>query len=354
MSIAEHLLTLGESLSDILNDCNDALVEKGVSMAGNLRGVADLIRQISIGSGGGSGGSGSGDGEYEYEYYFIGTGDPQLRFYGKMGGNAGEGDEWLVHIEADGVPVIPAGQARDIIFYEGDFVVRFHEVGASNVIMGKFVSCFNIKVIDIDGNIVDGDVTLKADESCGWLAPSNGSGGYGGGLGIAFVDTDPVFAYQHDYKMQIQMEYTSDSNDDGGNSGGEDVGGDTGDDNTGSGDNTGDNGDTPLTEYDYSGTVTVSNKTTLDLNISGLSDINVNGIYLELEGAGDDYVVTKIENGAVEYQYQDEITDGGNLSATLNRGMQGNEDLGITISANIAGSSEELKFDGTYTWGYTT
>lgn len=108
----------------------------------------------------------------------------------------------------------------------------------------------------------------------------------------------------------------------------------------------------PDVVYDYSGSVTVSDKTELTLNVSGLKEINAAGIYLELEGAGDDYVVTKIEDGTVYYQYSNEISEDGNLHAEPDRGMQGNEDLGIKISANIKGSSEKLKFDGTYTWGY--
>jgi hypothetical protein len=137
--------------------------------------------------------------------------------------------------------------------------------------------------------------------------------------------------------------------DSGGDTGGDTGGEDTGGENTGGGDDTGDDGgDEPLTGYDYTGSVTASDQTTLELNISGLSAINNNGIYLEGGNSGD-YVVTKIENGIVYYRDSGDTASDGDLDTEFSRGLQG-ENTGIKISADA--QSINLVFDGTYTWGY--
>lgn len=137
--------------------------------------------------------------------------------------------------------------------------------------------------------------------------------------------------------------------DSGGDTGGDTGGEDTGGENTGGGDGTGDDGgDEPLTGYDYTGSVTVSDKTALELNISGLSAINNNGIYLE-GGKGGDYVVTKIENGVVYYEDSGDIVSDGEIATEFIRGLQG-EYTGIKVSADA--QNVDLVFDGTYTWGY--
>lgn len=105
----------------------------------------------------------------------------------------------------------------------------------------------------------------------------------------------------------------------------------------------------PDVEYDYSGSITASEQTTLELNIAGLDAINNNGIYLEGGGSGDYYVVTKIENGVVYYRDSGTISSDGELDIEFIRGLQG-EYVGIKLSADA--QNVDLIFDGTYTWGY--
>lgn len=106
--------------------------------------------------------------------------------------------------------------------------------------------------------------------------------------------------------------------------------------------------DDPNVEYDYSGSVTVSNQTSIILNAGQrVEAFEDNGIYLE-GGNGGDYVVTKIKDRVVYYSYDSEAYDDGVFDAD-NYGVSYIEGCQLTATAS---DGEKLYFDGTYTWGY--